>query len=610
MLFLDYSGRVNPARIYKISLLIFFFLISLSLFSVPLWDSDFWWHIATGRYIYENKSLPSADPFSFTSEMSENKNLYPERERFILTQYWVAQILFYLIYEKTGAAGIVLLRNLLLISCLLIILFYLRKRVDSLFLKFLSVVFPFFSVIKFTGERPVLFTIFFSVLTFVVVDLYIWKKKRLFYLLPSIMLLWANCHGGFILGDVLILLFLIGEGLSFIFKKSNLNDKEILILYGIGLLSVIASFLNPNGTAAFMITISPEYYPFTKGVQEYVPTLENINKIKIMRPDYGFLILLFLAGLVLILRNIKFNISYFFILFFLSIAGLKAMRFTVYFSLLSAIIFTIEFEKWLKEVSKSIEHLRKDVIESAGIILLLTSLSLFLFGFGKITFLPKSWSDEDVPVKGAAEFIERNQLKGNMFNSYSSGGYLAWRFYPEYKTFIDSRGLNLTVMAEYSWIIDAVKSLYNPDLPKNKKPLWERLLDHYNINFIVAEIDIFGYIPKVFFELFDRKDWVPVYVDFRSILFVRNIEEHKDVIKKYKQDSERLMNLLIARTALGAINNDYNPRYLISLGEIFTELNRLDDAIIAYKYALKRSPHNELIKKRIKELEKRKEEQR
>ena len=57
--------------------IIFFSSLFVYYLKVNLWDYDFWWHAATGRYIVTEKHLPDKDPFSFTSELQENKNAFP-----------------------------------------------------------------------------------------------------------------------------------------------------------------------------------------------------------------------------------------------------------------------------------------------------------------------------------------------------------------------------------------------------------------------------------------------------------------------------------------------------------------------------------------------------
>ena len=55
-------------------------------FLVPVWDIDFWWHIATGRWIVEHGQVPATDPFGIFS------NSNPVRSQTILRNYWGAQV--------------------------------------------------------------------------------------------------------------------------------------------------------------------------------------------------------------------------------------------------------------------------------------------------------------------------------------------------------------------------------------------------------------------------------------------------------------------------------------------------------------------------------------
>ncbi|MCH8169323.1 MAG: hypothetical protein IIC03_15540, partial [Proteobacteria bacterium] len=40
-----------------------FALLGAGLFSISLWDSDYWWHIAAGREIWQSGRVPGQDPF-------------------------------------------------------------------------------------------------------------------------------------------------------------------------------------------------------------------------------------------------------------------------------------------------------------------------------------------------------------------------------------------------------------------------------------------------------------------------------------------------------------------------------------------------------------------
>ena len=47
-------------------------------FSNAVADSDAWWHLRTGQYIWENHALPVPDPFAYTTSMGSPA--YPGEE--------------------------------------------------------------------------------------------------------------------------------------------------------------------------------------------------------------------------------------------------------------------------------------------------------------------------------------------------------------------------------------------------------------------------------------------------------------------------------------------------------------------------------------------------
>src|SRR4030043_2207489 len=122
-----------------IVLLIFLILFSaffLQFLRMDLWDYDFWWHIATGRYILTEGHLPGKDPFSFTSTMEENRNLFPERENFLLKQYWLAQVLFYIVFDYIRPTGIIFLRALILLFSVPIVCWQLHRSGGRFYISF------------------------------------------------------------------------------------------------------------------------------------------------------------------------------------------------------------------------------------------------------------------------------------------------------------------------------------------------------------------------------------------------------------------------------------------------------------------------------------------
>ena len=586
-----------PGGFFYLSIAILLIAFGFIMLSQAVWDYDFWWHIATGRYIVETKSIPTTDPFSFTSQLPENSNLYPLRERFILTQYWLAQILMYLLYHSFGPAGIVIFRTTLILGVLYLIYRALKDRGVASYITYPALLLAEFNLFRFLGDRPVLFTICFSVASFIMIDDYLRKRSKTFYFLPFLMLLWANLHGGFILGDCIILVFMVTEGIRLLFGNSSLSQREKIIFFLVLFLAIGVSWINPNGFLAFQIAFSNEYAPFYEGIHEYRSPFYLYSN-KFAPPPYGFFAALFLFPVILVLRNKKFNPTHLILLIFLVAEAVSASRFTAYYAIIASIVLGTELDLWFKEQRNKLV-INRGLLNIAFSVIMLASSVLYLSAYADrnaFAFRDSMWT---VP-RIAADFIESNGIKGNMLNDMGTGGYLAWRLHPNVKTFIDTRSLNYTVMREYSWMATMTKTATSRPLPTGKTPLWKRLLDHYNINIIVFNpLDIYGKILPLVFNLLDDENWVPVSADVMAVVFLKNTPENNQLIKKYKIPNDVVYNIMIMRASMAAQANKGNPYYIESLGDIFQKVGKRADAIKAYEYSLKRMPDNPEVKQKL-----------
>jgi len=105
----------------------------------------------------------------------------------------------------------------------------------------------------------------------------------------------------------------------------------------------------------------------------------------------------------------------------------------------------------------------------------------------------------------AADFLARNDLPPELFNSYNWGGFLIWRLYPQYRVFIDGRThlYGEEVLEEY------LKSYW-------ASPQWHKPLERYNMNSIIIERD------SAFAALLtESPNWQQVYADELAVVFVR-----------------------------------------------------------------------------------------
>ncbi|MBI5632391.1 MAG: hypothetical protein HZA15_02800 [Nitrospirae bacterium] len=595
---------MTPRKLRLITALSFILLFSAAFYLLlfnPLWDYDFWWHIATGKYIMTEGHLPQSDPFSYTSTMEVNNNAFPERENFLLKQYWLAQVIYYLVFETFGAGGIIFVRSLLLFLAAVTIFWALKRAGVKSYLTFIFIFLLSMSSFRAIGERPVLFSMLFTAMTLFLLEEFRERKGRSLFFLVPIMLIWANMHGGFVLGVIIISVYMFSEALKSWLNESIFENRDRIIFFTVTILAILVTYLNPTNWEAFSIALHPQYDIFVKGIQEYEsPFREYRDKVGSLNYSYLFLAALF--PVVLMVRNRKIDLAHFILLSGFFVMSLTAVRFVFFYAIVASMLLGIQFNyaiHELLEVRLNRETYRE--VEIGFAVAMLVSALLFMAGVvrGKPSFDIAHRSS--VPEK-AVDFIEKNNLQGNMFNDHGYGGYLAWRLYPK-KTFIDTRSLNITVMHEYGWVATAVTKVEGIRTKNEQTPLWEAILRHYKINYIfLATSTTYGSVMPVVLELTAGDEWVPIYMDTLSIIFIKDKYENREIIAKFRIDDSFVYDALIYKYASDTMANDVNPRHLMSLGSIFSKMGRYEDAAKAYRHAAQRWTEPDLLNK-IKELD-------
>jgi hypothetical protein len=83
----------------------------------PIRPYDFWWHIAAGREIVTNGTIPTVDVYSYT----EAGQPYPSYQ-----MYWLMEIALYSIYKLGGPALVVFIQSLM-VTCAYLVIFWICK---------------------------------------------------------------------------------------------------------------------------------------------------------------------------------------------------------------------------------------------------------------------------------------------------------------------------------------------------------------------------------------------------------------------------------------------------------------------------------------------------
>jgi hypothetical protein len=231
--------------------------LCLVLNHLPLWHTDIWAHLKFGQWIHQNGRLPECEPFSAWS------NTQP-----YVPMAWLSQVILSQVYdsgatlampsepyEGVRAAGVDALRCLgaVLVACRFLMLFGAYRRLSqSSILGLLGILFCLsLSLTHIDVLRPQVFGEFCLALMLFATCKPL-PSKLASWLVPLLLALWANLHGSFLNG----LLMLLGVMASRFFQelresrgvdfKTLYHSPSMRRFFRMFYLSVFAvSFLNP-----------------------------------------------------------------------------------------------------------------------------------------------------------------------------------------------------------------------------------------------------------------------------------------------------------------------------------------------------------------------------
>jgi hypothetical protein len=214
---------------------------------------DLAYHLRAGTQILTGAGIPRADTFTFTAAAREWTD-----------QQWGAQVVLAAVYRLGGWTGLVVLRaalvgllfGLLFLACRL-------RGADIRTAAWLSLA-AFIVASPALALRPQLIGMVLLGITLVLVAVRR-THPRLFYLVPIVVVLWANVHGSFFLGPVAV-------GLAWL---EDLHDRDSLAsrTLVVAVVATLASLVNPFGPAVWAYAVGLSTNPeVTARISEWQPT--------------------------------------------------------------------------------------------------------------------------------------------------------------------------------------------------------------------------------------------------------------------------------------------------------------------------------------------------
>jgi len=392
---------------------------------------DLGWHLAAGDLIREQGHIPFQDPWSFTLADKQWYNLS-----------WLWDVIASVLYQYTGFGGLVLS----VVACGAVIVGYLASvcidrgasAVAVCIAVFLAcVLYPSFVTPPniYLAASPNTATMLFSVVFYGEC-----LRRTRWYLLPPMMVLWANLHGGFPLGFGIVGLF---GGVALL--RRDWAGFKIYSLAAAGCLAAV--FVNPLGWHIHDGVSATLGHFVQANITEWASYYENMSL-----PGCIPGILYVLLFIVLELCDPKARrvplesrlLSW----LFLGL-GLYQFRYMSFFFLFSAVPLALHIDRLLPKRFLNELEIRKSLL-AAGLI---GACALpFTFVHMKPAFaLPEMISQAD------ADYLKAHFSKSRLLNHWNVGGLLIFRTGGQVPVFVDGRAATAypdDLLRDYFGLVD------------------------------------------------------------------------------------------------------------------------------------------------------------
>lgn len=431
--------------------------------------------------------------------------------------------------------------------------------------------------------------------------------------IPLIMLFWANMHGGFFLGLILLWAYALMESMKYILRRFGppLSATSLKLLVATTLLSTFSAFVNPNGFAVFRILTERRHGLYRYLVSETVSTIDHV-RMGLFGPELiVFFFLVVLCTLFFAIRAKQLDITD--VVLFCVFAGLGLYLFRLIpFFVPVAILYLARYGPRFRlsdapeGADETHRSRRAEMIASA---LLSFALIFFLirgtlFG-GVITSHLFHRNESIVPGKyprGAVQFLKETRFPDNLFNPLDWGGYLMWHLYPEYLVFVDGRGLREDV------VVNSARIMMGSESDRGGTPGWKALLDYYRVSTIITySVDHFsGRLIPLITALTRDPDWEVVFADGVSLVFVRAIPENADLLRRFSLPKERIWHEVIAEArakSRGFFSKQVRANFRVTIGDAYLSLGKYQIAFDEYKGAWLLDPSNPQVRERLRFLQ-------
>jgi hypothetical protein len=505
-----------------------------------LGDAGIGWHIRTGQLILATHSIPHADPFSST--MAGQPWFAWE---------WLYDVLVGWLDRASGLNAVVFFTaTIIALTFAWTFRLLLRRGTNFLVALILVLLAASAAMIHFLA-RPHVLSWLFTVMWFVVLESSERKQSDSssnppsrgwsLWLLPLLMLVWVNVHGGFLLAFVLLGIYWLGATWQWShLKDARFEDALQKIRAGkrardlalIGTISALTTLINPYG---WNLHLHIYRYLSNRFLMDHIDEFQSPNFHGVAQKCFAVLLLLTLITLAVKNREAShIRPTEALLVLFAVYSGLYASRNIPVSALLLILIIGPRLSNALQTFVPTFTKRRIDSssggANSAHFLQRMQAIESSLHGHiwpivavvftGWITFhggslgptpLINAHFDTKRFPSAAVSFLEQRNAADSVFVPDYWGGYLIYRLYPQVKVVIDDRH---DFYGE-QFVKSYLKTMH-------VEPGWQDFLTQNDVRCIVVPKD--SALANI---LLETPTWQPIYSDSVAFVFTRSRSPEK-----------------------------------------------------------------------------------
>ncbi|MBW1870957.1 MAG: hypothetical protein JRJ19_02775 [Deltaproteobacteria bacterium] len=513
------SDSFRSLAIAQTILLLVLFVFAFFAVFFPLTNTDIWWHLAAGRLILEQAGFLTVDPFSLSSQGQPWVDIH-----------WLFQVLSFWAHSFGGNTALVIGKCLLFALAAIFMLKAVEANItnqNSFPIRALAV--ALYVLLIMAGRqlvfvRPIVLSLLFMSVFFFVLERFR-KNQRpaILLVLPLTQVLWSNSQPLFPLGPIILLCYIVGDGLAAIASRLSLSGFETgsrgksLGHLGICLLLCgLACLATPYGTAGLELPFKlfGRIDPWAANIFATQVT-ENVSPWLLEHYGVEFVAAFKWIAVValgsFLLKPRRISLARLGLLLAMTLPALMANRNLLIFYWTAGLVILINVARAFdSKPGQAHQKMFYRLAQSPWLTLIVILAMSFPLG---AAMRQEGSIDQPSPFRvpeKSVGLLEKSGSGGRLFNSVRYGGYLIWKLHPNQRAYIDGR-LVLQAGRQFADYLEVV------DHPEK----FETFARLHNFSAVVLPVAKPDRYQRLIGYLYRSPEWDLVFSDGSETFFAR-----------------------------------------------------------------------------------------